>query len=61
MEGNNRTMKRGIRYIPPLVIALSLTVAGSPAVLNIPPAFFWSGVLASMLIIVLGIKDIIHP
>ena len=53
-------MKRGIRYIPPLVIALSLTIAGSPAVLNIPPAFFWSGVLAGVLIIILGVKDVIR-
>jgi len=52
-------MKKGIRYLPPLVIALSLTIAGSPALLNIPPAFFWSGVLASMLIIILGVKDAI--
>lgn len=53
-------MKKGIRYIPPLVIALSLTIAGSPAVLNIPPAFFWSGVLASTLIVILGIKDVVR-
>jgi len=52
-------MKKGIRYIPPLVIALALTIAGSPAALNIPPAFFWSGVLASVLIIVLMIKDVV--
>ena len=53
-------MKRGIRYIPPLVIALSLTIAGSPAVLNIPSPFFWSGIIASVLIIVLAVKDMIR-
>lgn len=52
-------MKRGIRYIPPLVIALSLTIAGSPAVFNIPPTFFYGGIIACVLIIILGIKDII--
>ena len=50
-------MKKGIRYIPPLVIALSLTIAGSPAVLNIPSPFFWGGIVASVLIVVLMIKD----
>ena len=54
-------MKKGIRYIPPLVIALALTIAGSPAVLNIPATFFWAGVIASVLIFVLGIKDLMHP
>ena len=50
-------MKKGIRYIPPLVIALALTIAGSPALLNIPSTFFWAGMIASVLIIVLAIKD----
>jgi len=58
METREIAMKKGIRYLPPLVIALSLTIAGSPAVFNIPPAFFWSGVIACVLIIVLGIKDV---
>ena len=53
-------MKKGIRYIPPLVIALSLTIAGSPAVLNIPVTFFWGGIVACVLIIVLAIKDAIQ-
>ena len=53
-------MKKGIRYIPLLTIALSLTIAGSPAVFNIPPAFFWAGVIASVLIIILMIKDTIQ-
>ena len=53
-------MKKGIRYTPPLVIALALTIAGSPAVFNIPPAFFWSGITASVLIVILGIKDAVQ-
>ena len=52
-------MKKGIRYLPPLVIALSLTIAGSPAVLNIPATFFWAGVIASVLIVVLIVGDVI--
>ena len=52
-------MKKGIRYLPPLVIALALTIAGSPAVLNIPATFFWAGIVASVLIVVLGIKDLV--
>jgi len=52
-------MKKGIRYLPPLVIALALTIVGSPAILNIPSTFFWAGVIACVLIIILCVKDMI--
>ncbi len=50
---------RGLRYLPALVVALALTLAGSPLWLGIPPAFFWAGVIASVLIIILAIRDVI--
>ena len=49
-------MKKGIRYIPPLVIALSLTIAGN--LFNIPATFIYGGIVASVLIVVLGVKDL---
>ena len=52
-------MKKGIRYLPSLVIALALTIAGSPTVLNIPSTFFWAGVIAGVLIVILAVKDMI--
>ena len=50
---------RGIRYLPPLVVSLALTLTGSPLLLSIPPAFFWAGIIASVLIVILAIRDVI--
>ena len=45
-----------LKYLPPLIIGLSLTIAG--AVLNIPATFVWGGAIACVLIVVIAVKDI---
>ena len=48
---------RGIRYLPPLAISVGLTVGC--LLVNVPIAYFTAGTIASVLIIILAIRDVI--